>query len=254
MKGGIASFLAAISEIGLNDLEKGIKVYITYDEEIGFNGIIDVIKYEKEKIKDSNVFIIGEPTYNVPMIGCKGLLGIEIKTSGVKVHSSTPDKGKSAISSIIKLLNELENFYEEKIKKERNNIYEIPYTTMNIGLINGGSAKNSVASNGYSYIDFRIIDNKHIESIKNKIKELCIKYDATYNIDIGIKSFYNEIDFIKGGKTAGFMTEASFIEGKRIILGPGPVTAHEVNEYIEIESLSKAKKSYKEIIKKVCSK
>ena len=47
--------------------------------------------------------------------------------------------------------------------------------------------------------------------------------------------------------------EASFIEcSNRIILGTGPITAHEVNEYITKESYEKLVKQYRELIKKVC--
>lgn len=254
MKGGIAAFLQALAETNLDKLKKGIKVYITYDEEIGFSGIEDVVKYEKQQLKpwNSDVFIIGEPTNNVIMTGCKGLFAVKIKTTGVKVHSSTPDKGKSAISSMIKLLADLEKYYEKNIKMEKEDIYEIPYTTMNIGLLNGGSAINSVAAECSSYVDFRISKKEHIDKLKQKLNKLCKKYEATYEIDVDINPFYEDIPFIKEVNTAGFMTEASFIEGKRIILGPGPVTAHEVNEYITVESLRKTVDQYKEIIQNVC--
>lgn len=250
MKGGIASFLTAISEINLSKLKNGIKIYITYDEEIGFSGIKEIVK-RKEKLPE--YLIIGEPTDNKPMTGCKGLFAVKVYTKGIKVHSSTPQRGKSANSNMIKLLNELEEFYKEKIRPIINGKYEVEYTTMNIGLINGGSAINSVAANCMSYIDFRIIDNNHVDKIKKKLDELCNKYDGRYEIDVNVKTFYNDISFLKETYTAGFMTEASFVEGKRIILGPGPMTAHEINEHVSKKSLRKCIEQYKEIIENVCN-
>ena len=95
----------------------------------------------------------------------------------------------------------------------------------------------------------------HIKMLQNKLDKLCKKYpDFSYKEEENIKPFYNEIDYIKESGTAGFMTEASFVEGNRIILGPGPVTAHEINEYVTIESLAKAVKQYKELIKINCCK
>ena len=47
------------------------------------------------------------------------------------------------------------------------------------------------------------------------------------------------------------MTEASLIKEnkvKKVILGPGPVTAHEIDEHISIESYQKTINQYKEII------
>ncbi len=186
MKGGIAAFLQALVEIDLNTLKRGIKVYVTYDEEIAFSGIKDILKSREEF---PEYIIVGEPTDNQMITGCKGLLAVRIETKGKKVHSSTPDKGESANLKMIQLLNELQNFYEEKIKVERNDNYEVNYTTMNIGLINGGN----------------------------------------------------------------FMTEASWVNGKRMILGAGPVTAHEIDEHISIKSLRLLVEQYKELIEKICN-
>lgn len=97
MKGGIACFLKALSEIDLKKLKYGIKCYFTYDEELTFKGIKEIIN-SKERMPEYT--IIGEPTDNIPVTGCKGLLEIKINTKGIKVHSSNPDKGKSANSNM----------------------------------------------------------------------------------------------------------------------------------------------------------
>lgn len=217
MKGAIASFLQVLSEINLQSLNSGIKVYITYDEEIGFRGIKEIV--EKGEAFPQYV-IVGEPTDNKIITGCKGLFAVKVYTYGNKVHSSRTDKGKNANSIMIKLLCELENFYESAIKKQTNMKFEVPYTTMNIGLINGGNSINSLADKCDAYIDFRIMNDEHIKKIKEKLDELCKKYDAKYDIDFEILPFFNYIDFIGGQETAGFMTEASFIKTNRIILGP----------------------------------
>ena len=250
MKGGIAAFLQALKETNLNILKRGIKIFITYDEEIAFSGIKEIIK---EHIQIPQYVIVGEPTDNEFITGCKGLLAVRLKTIGKKVHSSRPDKGKSANLQMIKLLNELEEFYEKNVKIEKDNRYEVPYTTMNIGLINGGSSINSVSDKCESFMDFRIIKEEHIEMIKQKIEELCEKYKAYIKYEIEIQPFFNKIDFLKNEKTANFMTEASFIKGKRIILGAGPVTAHEVNEHISIKSLHTLVQQYKILIENICN-
>lgn len=251
MKGGIAAFLSAISDIDLKKLKYGIRVYITYDEEIGFTGIKEIVR--KKEIFPEYV-LVGEPTENKEMIGCKGLFAIKLYTKGIKVHSSTPDKGISANTNMIRLLCELEDFYNDKIRNIKDDKYEISNTTMNIGLLNGGSAINSVAAECMSYIDFRTISNNHVTMLKEKLDELCKKYDGYYIVDIDVNTFYNEICNIKNGYTAGFMTEASFIDNcKRIILGPGPMTAHEINEHVDINSLLKCKEQYKDLIDKICN-
>lgn len=250
MKGGISAMLDAVATIDFSKLKNGMKLYFTYDEEIGFGGVNEIVN-NKEKFPELMIF--GEPTYNELLTGHKGLIEYEIDFFGKKAHSSNPDKGISANMNAVKFLYELDNFYNQELKTEVENLYEIPYTTMNVGIINGGSAKNSVSAKCSITIDFRTANDKHIDMIKKKIDELSLKYNAKANIMELVNSFIDEIDFVEKIKTANFMTEAGKISGsKRIILGTGPVTAHEVNEHISVESYDKLVEQYKEIIYRVC--
>ena len=234
MKGGIAAILDAVSKIDFSKLKYGMKLYFTYDEEIGFSGIYDIVN-SKEKFPE--IMIFGEPTDNQILVGSKGLLEYELKFKGIKAHSSNPAKGKSANMNAVKFIMELDEFYNEKIKKYKDNAYEIPYTTMNVGTIDGGSAKNSVSANCEVSIDFRIANKKHIKAIKEKIEILSKKYQCEINLIEEIEPFIDKTDLVDTIKTANFITEASFMQTKnRIILGVGPITAHEVNEYITEES------------------
>ncbi len=250
MKGGIAGMLEAISKIDFTKLKYGMKLYFTYDEEIGFGGTYDIIN-TKESFPE--IMIFGEPTNNEMLVGSKGLLEYGLKFKGIKAHSSNPAKGKSANMNAIKFLTELDNFYNEEIKIFNEPSYEVSYTTMNVGTINGGSAKNSVSANCEVTIDFRIANKSHIKIIKEKIEQLAKKYDCEINIIECVEPFIDKVDIIKETKTANFITEASLIKGtKRIILGPGPVTAHEVNEHIAEESYNKLVEQYKELILEIC--
>ena len=250
MKGGISAILEAVSNIDLTKLIYGMKLYFTYDEEIGFGGIYDIVKSNEIFPK---VMIFGEPTNNELLIGSKGLLEYELTFNGIKAHSSNPAKGKSANMNAVKLLFELEEFYNNEIKGYKQLNYEVPYTTMNVGTINGGSAKNSVSASCIVSIDFRIVNKEHMQTIKEKIEELSKKYDCDINIIEEVAPFINECEYVDKIKTANFMTEASFVkDSTRIILGPGPVTAHEVNEYIKEDSYKKLVEQYKDLIMKVC--
>ncbi len=251
MKGGIAALLDAVSEIDFSKLKYGMKLYFTYDEEIKFSGIYDIVN-SKEKFPE--IMMFGEPTNNQILIGSKGLLEYELKFKGIKAHSSNPEKGKSANMNAVKFIMELDKFYNEKIKKYKENSFEIPYTTMNIGTINGGSSKNSVSANCEISVDFRIVNKKHIKVIKEKIEILSKKYEYEINLIEEIKPFIDKTELVDTIKTANFITEASFIQTKnRIILGVGPITAHEVNEYITEESYINLVKQYKKIIEKICT-
>ena len=193
MKGGVAAMMDAASQIDFTKLKYGIKLYFTYDEEIGFGGIYE-IKEAGEKFP--NVMIFGEPTNNEVLVGSKGLLEYELNFNGIKCHSSRPDKGKSANLNAIRFLNELDNWYNEEIKVFEEKAFEVPYTTMNVGIINGGSAKNSIPANCKVCIDFRIANQKHISIIKEKIKQLSKIYECNVTIIEEIKPFIDNTKFI----------------------------------------------------------
>lgn len=247
MKSGIAAMISAVSCIELENFKKGIKFYFTYDEEVGFSGIKDLLEYEKNF---PQTIIIGEPTNNEVMVGSKGLIEYKISFKGIKTHSSTPDKGKSAIMSAISFINELSDFYETEIKSEKDTNFDIPYTTMNIGKISGGQSINSVPDYCEFLVDFRTLSKTSEEIIFNKIEFLKKKYDADVQIINKLSVFFNKSDL--SSKTCNFITEASFLDCNRIILGAGPITAHEVDEHISESSLYMLVNQYIELINKFC--
>ncbi len=242
MKGGIAAILKAVMDIDWDRLDYGIKLIFTYDEEIGFGGIKEIVD---SKIKIPEDVIVGEPTDNEILVGSKGLLEFKIEFKGKAAHSSNPDKGENAIEKCIAFISDLKAFYN-KLKNEKNIKYEIPYTTMNVGKIEGGKSINIVPDYCETYIDFRIINDDQRLKIIEEINRLKKIYQFDYIIINEIKPFLTEGD---NNKTANFITEASFIESKnRYILGVGPVNPHEANEYITNDSLDKLVEQYKTLI------
>ncbi len=247
MKGGIASILAVVGKIDLN--ENKIALYFTNDEEIGFGGIETI----KDLIKPDNI-IIGEPTNVIPVYGTKGLLEYSIDFYGIKCHSSTPDKGVSAIMNCVNFINELNNYYENVIKKDLIKDFEVPYTTINFGMINGGETINSVAGKCNLIIDCRIAKSEHMELIKNKINEILSKYDskATITEELLPRLNYSDISFLENisskKETKCYLTEGSVLDKNTIILGVGPDTSHQKNEYTSYELLKKTESLYQTII------
>lgn len=247
MKGGIAAILSAINKIDLN--KNKIALYFTNDEEISFEGI----KTIKNMIKPPNI-IIGEPTNVIPIYGTKGVLELRIEFYGIKCHSSTPNKGISAIMETIKFITELNNYYEKEIKKDLVNDFEIPYTTMNIGMINGGETVNSVAGKCEITIDFRIVKEEQLTIILRKIQTILKKYKSNLIVKqkIAPKINNSDITFLENistkKETKCYLTEGSFIDKNFIILGPGPDTSHQKDEYIEYSLLKKTESLYQTII------
>ena len=242
MKGSIATILSAVSKVDFSKIKNGIKLIFTYDEEIGFSGIKELIKKE---IDFPKYMIIGEPTNNEIINASKGLLELKIVFKGVSSHSSKPNEGVNAIYKCIDFINSIKDYYKELSKE----VIDSKYATMNIGVINGGRSINIVPDNCELMIDFRTISKKQNEKIIKKISKL-LDQDSTYEIINNIDPFINTNEKVN---MSDYITEASFIESSnKYILGPGPVNAHKKDEFITIESLDKLEEEYIKIIKENC--
>jgi acetylornithine deacetylase/succinyl-diaminopimelate desuccinylase-like protein len=258
MKGGIAAFLYTLKQIDLKELKRGIRVCFTYDEEKKFVGIKELVERKTDFCKYS---IIGEPTDNYPCIGSKGLLEYELVFKGKAVHSSKPIPNECSNENSVLFLNDILKL-NKVFQKEKCDLFEVPFNTINIGTINGGT--NICTTSDYTKVllGFRITKQaKDIIFIKDYIDKLTNRYSKVeYKILNEIKPFYNEDSIInfyeqtatKKRKPFFGVSEASFIDNNRLILGPGPITAHENDEFILKSSLMETVDIYKKIIEKIC--
>lgn len=256
MKGGIAAFISAVSEIDLNTLNKGIEIILTFGEETTFEGIELVDKFQDDW--PENV-IVGEPTSLIPIIATKGCMEYKAIFTGVSVHSSRLVKGKNAIIASLPFINDLLEFSEE-LKNTTNILFETPYATMNIGKINGGKGINVVPDICEVCFDFRTVKKNQNDMISKKMNKLAKKYSITIEELTNVLPVENNSDVsifedITGNKrqAINYATEACFINKKNvIILGVGPNNEHMKNEYITTYSYNKTIEVYKKLISYYC--
>lgn len=171
-----------------------------------------------------------------------------------------PIDGKSSNKNAVRFLNKMMDF-EMELRKNPSPFFGVPYPTMNIGIVNGGTSINKVPDKTTVYLDFRICDSPNeYPLIRETVDKALEGLDGEYIIINDIPSFQNKGDLVKeyeemsGKKGQPFfgITEASFFEGDRVIIGPGPMTAHEANEHVEAAQLEKTTEIFTEMIKKLC--
>jgi len=149
-KGGIvAGFLAmkALKECGYN--ERPVMMLLQSNEEVG-SGLNnkETIRYMCEKAKDSVAFLNLEGHEGFfkgkACLKRKGIAGFQFTVTGVETHASyCADEGASAIAEAAYKIIEL-----EKVKNSGG-------LTFNCGLINGGSASNTVPGKCEFKLDVR---------------------------------------------------------------------------------------------------
>src|SRR5258708_37124200 len=140
-KAFIAAALTAIESIDLSKLQKPLALVFTADEEIGCLG---AKRLARARPFTARYAIRREPTSLQPMRAGKGYCLAEITVRGREAHSAYPQIGASAIFRAARLIGRIEQIGAE-LKEDQRAGFDPPYTTMNVGLIEGGTAKNIIA-------------------------------------------------------------------------------------------------------------
>src|SRR2546421_686902 len=179
-KAFIAATLTAIESIDLKKLKKTLALVFSADEEIGCLGA--------KRLADARPFnaryaIVGEPTSLQPMRAGKGYCLAEITARGREAHSAYPQLGASAIFHASRLINRIEEIAED-LKSHAHASFDPPFTTLNVGLIEGGTAKNIVAGECRFTLEWRTIPGQESGYVLNLVKR-AVDDLQTFDRDFG---------------------------------------------------------------------
>ena len=178
MKGFNALILAAIPTMMKVKLQKPIQIAFSYDEEVGCLGAPAMINKIRVTLPKAAAVIVGEPTMMNTVNGHKTSIGLKTHVRGFEVHSSLMHNGVSAVMNAGKLVSWVSEQTEknEAIEiQEENRKFEPPFTTLHVGVINGGTAGNITAKDCRFSLDIRCLPS---ESSKAWVK----KYEKYANL------------------------------------------------------------------------
>src|SRR6185295_12121672 len=139
-KAFIAAMLTATEGCDLNSLKRPLALVFTADEELGLFG---AKRLAAAKALHPRIAIVGEPTSLQPMRAGKGYCLTEVTVRGREAHSAYPAIGASAIFRAARLIERIEAIAEQ-MKDDQHEGFDPPYTTLNVGLISGGTGKNVI--------------------------------------------------------------------------------------------------------------
>lgn len=157
VKGALACFLAAIGDDPHEHCEANTALILTADEEIGCKGMERLLATTNLRIRSA---IVSEPTSLQPGIAGKGYGLARLTVRGIEAHSAYPREGLSAINLAAHFITCLEEIPGEHAKSGIESspyveLFDPPRTTLNIGTIQGGSAKNIVAGECSFLVEWR---------------------------------------------------------------------------------------------------
>ncbi len=266
MKSGLAAMVvAAVQALNEGNPPAGIILLFTAGEETGCQGAKHLMTAFKETGPVRGI-IVGEPTANIPAIGHKGGLYLNLSTSGKTAHSSMPHLGDNAIYKAAKAVIKAEKF---DFKQEEDPL--LGYSTLNVGKMQGGINLNSVPDHAEFTIDARTTTKmNHVHLLKALEQEFGEEVAIEVLVDLAavssdesspfVTSVYSACGIQKGEKgfpkslpylTDGAVLQHAFKGAPTVILGPGqPEMAHQTDEFCYLDNIQKAVDIYKTVILK----
>jgi acetylornithine deacetylase len=264
-KGFIAAALTALETIELSQLKKPLALIFTADEEIGLRGAKQLAQQKPLRVRYS---IVGEPTSLRPIRAGKGYSLAEVTVKGREAHSAYPALGASAVFRAARLINRLETI-SKQLQQDQHAAFDPPYTTLNIGLIHGGSAKNVLAGECRFTLEWRPIPSQPSEHLL-KLFQAAIQEETQSDPDFqcevdasradsGFETSPNSplIDLLekltgKDSGTVAFGTEAAqmmTLGSESVVIGPGDIReAHRTGEFVPVDELERCAEILKKVI------
>jgi acetylornithine deacetylase/succinyl-diaminopimelate desuccinylase-like protein len=198
----------------------------------------------------SDLTLVLEPTNLGVVTAHKGALWLEITSTGVACHGSTPDRGRNAIYAMRRVLEVI----EQKIIPDlaRTSHPKLGPTTLNVGTISGGSKINIVPDVCSIEVDCRVVPGiepekmratfeAELRAVVPDIEVRLQRYSAPLDTDETLPWVKKLGAQAKGFTTAPWFSDASVLSGPRcpaVCIGPGSIAqAHTKDEFILLRDL-----------------
>ena len=256
MKGFLASVLAFAEVAAGADLTAPIKLVISYDEEIGCVGMGRMIEALRPLIGTPRVCIVGEPTSLDVAIGHKGKKSYRAICRGEAGHSALAPKFVNAIYVATDLISGLRSLQAKFAGSGvADDDYAVPYSTVHVGKLTGGTALNIVPDVAELLFEIRYLAADRVDDFEADLAALVAQVEqdhkgAVIEIDgltsypgLDVKPDADCVKFIqrisgKNGVTkVAYGTEAGFFDAigiPTVVCGPGSMEGqgHKADEYI----------------------
>lgn len=266
MKGFIAATIAMAPTFARGRLNRPVHFAFTYDEEVGCIGAGHLASSLQQMELRPAVAIIGEPTSMRVIEGHKGCNEYTTRFQGLEGHGSDPDAGVNAVEYAVRYVARLLALKEQlRDRAPANSTFVPPWTTLNVGVLTGGAARNVIAPKAQVDWEMRPMHAADADFVKSTMAAYCndellpamraIYPDASIETEIigevcgltpALENEARDIVYeLTGRNDAGlvpFGTEAGIYQNigmDVVVCGPGSIEqAHKADEYITTNQLS----------------
>ncbi|WDD93845.1 acetylornithine deacetylase [Burkholderia sp. FERM BP-3421] len=276
MKGFIGTALALLPEMQSARLAKPIHFALSYDEEVGCVGApLLIADLQKRGLKPSGC-IVGEPSSMRPIIAHKGINAYRCCVRGHAAHSSLTPKGLNAIEYAARLICHIRDIADQfRAEGPFDALYDVPFTTAQTSLIQGGNAINTVPAECRFSFEFRNLPTLDPDRIFARIdayaRETLLprmqqehpnaaieftKIAAAPGLDSTEQAAITELVRALTGdqdkRKVAYGTEAGLfaLAGiPSVVCGPGDIEqAHKPNEYVSLDQLDACERFLRKFI------
>ncbi|MEI7530673.1 MAG: succinyl-diaminopimelate desuccinylase [Betaproteobacteria bacterium] len=277
MKTSLAAFIIATEEY-INDCPKhnlSIGFLLTSDEEgpLNTDGTVVVCNLLKQREENIDFCIIGEPTSSEKFgdtikNGRRGSLSAKLKVKGVQGHIAYPHLAVNPIHLVSPALAELSN-----TTWDHGNEYFPPTSWQTSNFHSGTGATNVIPGEAIIDFNFRFATASTASDLKHKVELILNKHGLVYEIEwnqggepfltpqgdlcnVLRDSITRETGIIPSLSTTGGTSDGRFISKicpQVVEFGPINKTIHQVNEYVDIDTIDPLKNIYRHVLDQLSS-
>lgn len=267
MKGFDALALALVPEALAADLKRPIHILLSYDEETTCLGVADTIARFGADLPRPGAVIVGEPTGLQVADAHKSIVTYHTTVHGHEAHSAKPMLGANAVMAAADLIAELNRIADAMVARgDASGRFDPPNTTVHVGTIQGGTARNILPKLCAFHWEFRGLPDLDRGEIPALFEAACARvtrerlnrYGAYGRIetveevavpglapDPGSEAERLALRLAQRNRTISvpYATEAGRFQGAGIptvVCGPGSIDqAHQPDEYIALDELER---------------
>ena len=267
MKGFVACAVQAMIQASQQSLTRPLQLALSYDEEIGCIGVRRLLDVLETAPVRPFVCVVGEPTLMRVATGHKGKTALRAICHGQESHSALAPLAVNALHLGFDLAQRIRAIQARVAEQgQRDDAYDVPYSTLHIGKFSGGTVLNIVPNR--CEFDFEIrnlaADNPAawIDELREAADALAApaqKLSPQAAIEIDVVNQYPGLDTPVTSQAVAFIESFSPHAGERIkvafgtegglftrrlevpvvVCGPGSIdVAHKPDEYVEARQLA----------------